>query len=155
MVGGGGSSGGRNADPILFRDIMEVKKLGEKKFDRVTRVEGKLEGTEYEVILDVNTEVYPVEYRKYTFVLLNTLNPDGSVDPNESWVPRAGPSLADQYEYVMHGKVFKHEADKSREGRVSMFISFGGLMLKLVGESRSLKEIRLDKRVYLGLKLLK
>lgn len=51
------------------------------------------------------------------------------------------PSLLDQYDYVTYGKVFKVEAvaggGGSREPKVAVMISFGGLLMKLAGDQRS------------------
>ena len=42
-----------------------------------------------------------------TLVLASTLNLDGRPDDHESYAPNPGePTLADNYEYVMHGRVF-------------------------------------------------
>lgn len=47
----------------------------------------------------------------------------------------------DQYDYVTYGKVFKIEAvaaggGGSREPKVAVMISFGGLLMKLAGDQR-------------------
>ena len=41
-------------------------------------------------------------------------------------------SLADDFEYVMHGKIYK----KDEADSMTIFISFGGLLLKLVGPDK-------------------
>ncbi len=54
----------------------------------------------------------------------------------------AQPSLLDQYDYVTYGKCFKIEAvasgggGGSREPKVAVMISFGGLLMKLAGDQR-------------------
>lgn len=66
-----------------------------------------------DLILDVNTQLYPVELGdKFRLVLASTLRQDGYPDDGE-WDPRdTGPSLADQFEYVMHGKIYRIEGDE-------------------------------------------
>jgi DNA-directed RNA polymerases I, II, and III subunit RPABC3 len=56
------------------------------------------------------------------------------------------PSLLDDYEYGMCGRVFQY--DYKKEHRVDVFASFGGLLMLLQGDQRDLKSIEMDSRVY-------
>lgn len=56
------------------------------------------------------------------------------------------PTLLDQYEYGMCGKVFRYE--HVADHKVSIIISFGGLLMQLLGEARHLALIRMDQKVY-------
>ena len=66
--------------------------------------------------MDVNTEIYPmVEGEFYKLVLANSVNADGSDSFDIIQYENVGSAsaggmgaLIDQYEYVMHGKVFKY-----------------------------------------------
>jgi DNA-directed RNA polymerases I, II, and III subunit RPABC3 len=60
------------------------------------------------------------------------------------------PSLADNYEYVMHGRVF--EMTYQKDGTVVIAISYGGLLMRLTGDQRHLTNIQPDQRLYLLLK---
>ena len=60
------------------------------------------------------------------------------------------PSLADNYEYVMHGRVF--EMTYKKDGTVVIAISYGGLLMRLTGDQRHLTNIQPDQRLYLLLK---
>jgi hypothetical protein len=64
----------------------------------------------------------------------------------------------DDYEYVMHGRVFKYTGGAGGAGggggassraRVEMVASFGGLLLKLGGEAAKLQLLEVDSAVYL------
>lgn len=55
-------------------------------------------------------------------------------------------SLADKYEYVMHGKVYRCE--EQQDSKLAVFISFGGLLMRLKGDTRSLQDIELDSMLY-------
>lgn len=63
----------------------------------------------------------------------------------------------DDYEYVMHGRVFKYAdsggggggGSSSSRARVEMVASFGGLLLKLGGEAAKLQLLEVDAAVYL------
>ena len=66
-----------------------------------------------DLILDVNTQVYPVELGdKFRLVLANTLKEDGTPDDGEFNANDTSPSRAAQFEYVMYGKVYRIEGDE-------------------------------------------
>ena len=58
------------------------------------------------------------------------------------------PSLQDKFEYVMHGKVYKCEEDE-QSNRLSIYMSFGGLLMRLKGDASNLLGIELDQHLYL------
>lgn len=98
---------------FLADDVFEVMAVDPdgKKFDRVSRIQGKSENYDTKLLLDVNTEIYPLKMgEKFSLVLSKTLSLDGSpMDVDSAWRPNAGPTLADKFEYVMYGRVFKFE----------------------------------------------
>ena len=55
-------------------------------------------------------------------------------------------TLADKYEYVMHGRVYKCEHMK--DTKVKVFASFGGLLMRLIGDQRHVANIEVDSRVF-------
>ncbi|CAD6246887.1 unnamed protein product [Miscanthus lutarioriparius] len=63
--------------------------------------------------LDVATDVYPMHAgEKFNMVLAPTLDLDGT--PDTGYYTQAGrKTLADNYEYVMHGKLYKISEDTS------------------------------------------
>ena len=62
-------------------------------------------------------------------------------------------SLMDAYEYVMYGKIFKYkDSSKSGQLRVEVFISFGGLLMQLIGDPKKLETLEVDNNVYLLLR---
>jgi len=62
-----------------------------------------------DLTLDVNTEIYPIEIgEKYALMLASSLSLDGT-DKIEIWRDQSKSSLADDYDYVMYGKVFKYD----------------------------------------------
>ena len=67
-----------------------------------------------DLILDVNTQIYPVDLgEKFRLVLATTLKEDGTPDDGEYNPIDTGPSRADQFEYVMYGKVYRIDAEDS------------------------------------------
>lgn len=133
----------------LFTDTFEVRELnpGEKKFDRVDRL--VCNGETYDVLLkiDVNCEVYPVKRgEKLTVAVVSTLRLDGKPDDGTYQHNEGERSLLDLYEYGMHGRVFKYDYDEDH--KVSVYASFGGLLMLLHGEQRHLASISQDQRIY-------
>ncbi|CAM6043593.1 unnamed protein product [Sphagnum compactum] len=156
------------ADSVLFEDIFTISVVDPdgKKFDRVSRLVAHSEQFDMDLLLDVNIDVYPIarSEKKFTLALAATLNLDGAPDDGTFDQTRRK-SLADKYEYVMYGKVYKW-ADASaaataaaaaaggRRGsgstaKVEVYISFGGLLMCLKGEPNNLSNLFLDQRVYL------
>ena len=112
-------------------------------------------GTTFEcdLLLDINSEIYSLkDGEKITVVLASSLNLDGSPDDHFSYQPNTGEdhTLADTYEYVMHGRVF--DITYKKDGAVIVAASFGGLLMKLTGAQRHLSSIQPDMRLYLLVK---
>lgn len=143
-----------SAKVTLFEDIFEVTALNPdgKKFDRVNRI--CCTGTTFEcdLLLDINCEIYSVkEGEKITLVLASTLHLDASPADHFSYNPNSQePTLADNYEYVMHGRVF--EFSHKKDNVVVIAASFGGLLMRLTGAQQHLNNILPDQRLYLLLK---
>ena len=138
----------------LFEDIFEVTALnpdGKKVFDSVNRIAATGLTFECDLLLDINSDIYNViEMDKLTLVLASTLNLDGSPADHFSYTPSDEPTLADNYEYVMHGRVF--DVSHQKDGVVVIAASFGGLLMRLTGDQRHLTSVLPDMRLYLLLK---
>jgi DNA-directed RNA polymerases I, II, and III subunit RPABC3 len=145
-----------SAKVTLFEDIFEVTALNPDgyKFERVNRLAATGTTFECDLLLDVNCEIYKlVDGDKFTLVLASTLHLDGSPADHFSYTPvsiHSEPTLADNYEYVMHGRVF--DMSYKKDGSVTVAISYGGLLMRLSGDQRHLASILPDQRLYLLLK---
>ena len=175
---------------ILFEDIFEVSALNPDgyKFDCVNRLQGTSATFDCELLLDVNDDLYKIrEADKFALVLATTLHMDGTPADHFSYIPHHAltePSLADNYEYVMHGRMFhvffcgethwddeidpntnekkgckrKCGCDENIHKKYNRFaiigISYGGLLMRLVGDPRHLDALHSvpDQRLYLLLK---
>jgi len=134
---------------MLYQDQFEVKEVS-KKFDKVTRVSCRLseEGYDMSLDLDINSDLFPMDINdNFTFALAATLALDGSTDSG-SFDQSGLPSLLDQYDYVMYGKLYKWKQEAPK-APVELFVSFGGLLMRLKGDARHLSKLMLDSRVYL------
>jgi len=139
----------------LFEDIFEVTALnpdGKKVFERVNRIAATGTTFECDLLLDINCQIYSLkEGEKITLVLASTLNLDGSPDDHFSYAPTPGePTLADTYDYVMHGKVF--DITFKKDEIVEIAASFGGLLMRLRGDQKHLSSVQPDMRLYILIK---
>ncbi|CAI5486873.1 unnamed protein product [Closterium sp. Naga37s-1] len=142
---------GAMADSILFEDIFTLTDMdvGGKKFDKVSRIEARSEQFDMALSLDVNTEVYPLAAGdKFTLALSPTLSLEGVSD--EGVYDQSGrQSLMDRYEYVMYGKLYKYSDATGSAADAEIYVSFGGLLMRLAGDSTNLKDFHIDQRLYI------
>ena len=106
---------------MLFEDTFEVTAVNPdgKKFDKVTRLVCRGENYDMALVLDYNSQIYRLPLScKFLLVLARTLSLDGSLDANE-YNQDGLPSLMDNYEYVMHGKVFKVTQAPVKDAKMS------------------------------------
>lgn len=153
-----------SAEGELFNDTFVIqgvdmhegedgKKTQEKKFDKVSRIDAKSENYETTLTLDVNMELYPLRNNERIRLLLaSKLGADGEHDSTvEGYDPsRPLPDRADAFDYIMFGKIFKYSETK---GKAVVYASFGGLLLALTGEPRTLgaRAFNVDANLYLFL----
>lgn len=138
---------------LLFEDIFTLTALDPdgKKFDKVSRIEARSEQFDMYMQLDINTEIYPLHVgEKFTMVLAPTLSLDGT--PDSGYFTQGGgrKSLADKFEYVMHGKLYKiSEEGSGTNVKVEIYASFGGLLMLLKGDPSNAANFELDQRLFL------
>ena len=78
----------------------------------VSRILGSTETYGMNLVLDINCELFPlVKGQKVNFILTKSIKTDGSASTSAaaSYNPNEGPSLADKFEYVCYGQVYKLE----------------------------------------------
>lgn len=101
------------SENVLFENSFKITDLNNSKYDRVSRIKAYSEnGQEVLLTLDVNTELYPLNVDdRMTVALALSLNLDGSKDDGKGWreVGRGEQTLADEYDYVCHGKIYRFE----------------------------------------------
>ncbi|KAL0919126.1 hypothetical protein M5K25_011202 [Dendrobium thyrsiflorum] len=138
---------------LLFEDIFTVSRVDPdgKKFDKVSRIEARSEQFDMYMQLDVNNELYPLLVgEKFSMVLASTLNLDGTPDSGY-FMQGQKKSLADNFEYVMHGKLYKisEESAGGTNVKVEIYVSFGGLLMLLKGDPSNAANFELDQRLFL------
>jgi DNA-directed RNA polymerase I, II, and III subunit RPABC3 len=100
------------SENILFESPFTIIEINSAKYDRVSRIKAKSNDKETELMLDVNTELYPVNVEdNVTIALSLSLNLDGSKDDSKGWreVGMGEQTLANEYDYVCHGKIYRFE----------------------------------------------
>ncbi|KAI9163747.1 DNA-directed RNA polymerases I, II, and III subunit RPABC3 [Paramyrothecium foliicola] len=148
MSGGG--------DATLFEDAFTVTDYDQSKYDRVARISCTSNDSQTVMVLDINIELFPCSVGETLHVVLTTtLSPDGSKEEEKGWrdVGKAGDApatLADLYDYVCYGKIYKFE--ETYDGNtINAYTSFGGLLMSLQGPVKKLTPLRVD-NVYLMIK---
>jgi hypothetical protein len=99
------------ADAQLYEENFQVTTLNDKSYDRVHRILGTSHDSTTGITLDINSQLYPIANgESFTMLIASTLNLDGTKDESTGWRPRNNePSLADMWDYVCYGKVYKVE----------------------------------------------
>ncbi|KAK5135308.1 hypothetical protein LTR08_005411 [Meristemomyces frigidus] len=142
-------------DAQLYESPFTLTHLAPSTYDRVIRVSGTSADSTVALTLDVNSELFPLQQGEtVTLLLAQTLNLDGGGEDRQKggWRPlRQGEqTLADLWDYVCYGKVYRHE-DSGEGGGIKVYVSFGGLLLCLDGPYKKLSPLR-QEYVYLLMK---
>lgn len=100
-----------SSDAQLFDESFTITTLNHEKYERVGRIGGSSSNSETSMTLDINTELYPLSVGDHIQVVLaSSLALDGSKDDGRGWRDvRGETTLADMFDYVCHGKVYKFE----------------------------------------------
>lgn len=100
------------SEALLFENTFVIEAINSQKYDRVSRISAHSEDNATFLTLDVNTELFPLaETERIKLALALTLNLDGSKDDNKGWreVGMGEQTLANEYDYVCHGKIYRFE----------------------------------------------
>ena len=102
------------SDATLFDEHIVITELDDKKYDRCCRISGASQDGFLAVKLDINSQLYPCAVgESIRMVLATTLRLDGTKDDGKGWrdIARsdAEPTMADMFDYVCHGKIYKFE----------------------------------------------
>ncbi|KAK9379425.1 uncharacterized protein V2V93DRAFT_373771 [Kockiozyma suomiensis] len=131
---------------LLFDDLFTITTLDDKRYDRVSRITATSNSSaDIHLTLDLNTELFPVSLGDVlSIALAKTLSTDSTSASTSSsgWrEPKPGErGLADDYDYVMYGTVYKFEEGKNEN--IAVYVSFGGLLLCLEGSYKKLASLK-------------
>ena len=136
---------------MLFDDIFEINDVDPqgKKFDKVSRIHATSENYEMSLVLDYNCEIYSLKLGDiFNLKLTHSISYD-KTNISQDYSQSTEPSLLDDCEYCMHGTVFKIQAVANMSHEIILYISFGGLIMSLKGQSTYIQKISLDDDIYL------
>lgn len=104
-----------DSNSSLFSDTFEVVEVDRGTWDNVSRVTAKSEFYDYNIVVDVATNVYPVKDDEKIEVLLAS-SLDTHSDGNDTGYNPAKvlDARADSYDYIMQGRVYKYFQKKSK-----------------------------------------
>lgn len=105
-----------SADATLYEEAFTITTIVDDKYERVARVLGASQDSLTSLTLDINNELFPLAAgENVSMCLATTLNLDGTKD-ERGWRDKKGEqSLADMWDYVCHGKVYRFE--EGEEGK--------------------------------------
>jgi len=104
-----------SGDATLFEESFTVTEYDQSKYDRVARISCTSSDSQTVMTLDINIELFPCAVSDSLHVVLTTtLSLDGSKEEEKGWrdVGKGGDApatIADLYDYVCHGKIYKFE----------------------------------------------
>ena len=133
---------------VVFSDEFRVEQVNPegKKFEKVDRLLCKGVVYELEFLVDINCEIFDVDDgNKLSVAIATSLSLDGT-DTTDFLQLDGRPSLLDQYDYVMHGVVYKFKAVGGT--KVEVLLSHGGLLARFIGDQRHLQKLKVDTEVY-------
>ena len=101
-------------DSQLFEDTFQVTNYDQSKYDRVARIFATSNDAQTIMELDINIELFPCNVGdSLQIVIATSLQLDGSRDDDKGWRditrPGAEPTIADMFDYVCHGKIYKFD----------------------------------------------
>jgi DNA-directed RNA polymerase I, II, and III subunit RPABC3 len=138
------------SDSQLYEDTFQITSLNHQKYDRVARIAASSTDSTTTLTLDINTELYPLTTGEtISLCLASTLSLTGAGEEGgdaRGWreLSRSGEAtLADAYDYVMRGKVYRFEEGGPDSG-IKVFVSFGGLLMLLEGPYKRLAGVRME-----------
>lgn len=141
----------KEIDMISINSNSSSEKTKNKIFSKVSRIFARSKSDSLEMILDVNTEIYPVCINDVIEISLVKTFYSDSIDgllAGNNLFQYFDEKIIDLYEYVMYGTIFH----MGIEG-VNFFVysSFGGLLMKIYGSSEnySTKEFEMDGKILL------
>lgn len=109
---------------VLFDEYTRVTDVDASKYERVARLTAH-GSEETNITLDINTELYPISINDNLHIqLAQTLSDE----------------LKDAAEYIMYGKIYRFDEGKGE--KTNVFISFGGLLMRIEGSYRKLSRMQ-------------
>lgn len=141
----------------LFSENFTVNQIDPdgRSFDNIQRIFCSNENSDSTLVLDINSQLYEMHVDEvFTLLLTADISADETSD-SPHWYPGClHNSIALKFDYVMYGKVYRYEEDSANH-KATVYVSFGGLLMKLTGEQHGLSNIPIARNVYLLMREIK
>merc|ERR1719235_733030 len=122
-------------------------------FDKISRFSCHNILAEIELEIDINTELCPLHVGEQIQLSLTSSLGLRNKLSNEIYSPKYFKNEAlglQNYEYIMHGKIYKVRDIRTSNGPKSeVYISYGGLLMLIIGDSTDLEQLELDEELFL------
>ena len=152
----------------LFEDIFSIQSVNKdgKPFDRVSRIFCESESFKMNLILDIHDASYPTRNgEKFRFTLLRNLLNDNYMETDDADEHLEFETEMDERtddieesnlrncDYCMYGKVYKIIPSDTNQGVVyETYISFGGLLVMLKGDSVNFNGFKVGQHIFMKMK---
>ncbi|XP_019267761.1 PREDICTED: DNA-directed RNA polymerases II, IV and V subunit 8B-like isoform X2 [Nicotiana attenuata] len=141
-------------DAFHFDDVIKVHKVNfnGSKYDKVSRIEAESQDGNTFCQLVIIRELYSVHPNELYRMVISEVDKE---NPDESdfagYLPEGKQkSPADQFEFIMQGKVYNVSTDTSgSDTKAVVHISFGGLQFMLKSDPAKLQRFKRGQRVLL------
>ncbi|XP_027347619.1 DNA-directed RNA polymerases II, IV and V subunit 8B-like isoform X2 [Abrus precatorius] len=123
---------------LLFDEIFKVEDVDPdgKKYDKVSRIVARSEKRDMYMLLDVNTEIYPMRKNER---FLMALSPSLVLKTKDGLV-----SIQDKFEYIMHGRLYNITNEGSSKSQLEVYVNISHLLLHFV----LMRSITWDSRMF-------
>uniref|UniRef100_A0A914ZCZ8 DNA-directed RNA polymerases I, II, and III subunit RPABC3 n=1 Tax=Panagrolaimus superbus TaxID=310955 RepID=A0A914ZCZ8_9BILA len=143
---------------LMFDEIFVVNELNPegKKFMMTDRINCNSEVGNLDLILDIHSELFKcILGTKFRMVIVPTFREDGLPDDDE-YDPNMSNRMLDRFEYAMCGQVYRIEGggSSSENNQITVFASYGGLLMRLRGDQLNMQGFKDDSTLYLMVKKL-
>ncbi|KAI6005234.1 RNA polymerase I [Pisolithus orientalis] len=151
---------------VVFDDIFTIYAIDKegRKFDRVSRLYARSRNYDMDMTLDYDVELFPVSNdQTVAMALASSLSRDSAQagagegadvedKDRDVWRPdgKGRRGLEEDYDYVMYGRVYRFDGGNAET--VTVYASFGGLLLSLTGSFRHMANIVLNDPIFILLR---
>ncbi|TPX36753.1 hypothetical protein SmJEL517_g01251 [Synchytrium microbalum] len=111
-----------DADKIAHADLF----INNLQTYKVSRIFASSQSRNMEMTLDVHSELYPMQLGEiYSMRLTSSIEREliharrDAAQAAQPWRDGAKGTIADDYDYVMHGKIYKHDETRSDQESIS------------------------------------
>ena len=136
-------------DNEIFKANFITEEVEQQPWRTIERIKCHSDNKETKLELDIHSGLFKLKPGdSFIACIVEELTSNG-IDPKVHWCSSMIPeSISKNYEYVLHGELYRYEED-SNAHQSTIYVSFGGLLMKLSGETAALSDIKPHNTMYL------